>query len=150
MARNASPTDRRLDPARSRVFETALRINIVLGPTNAWCHMRLRDLEPATALRAISCDGARRRSDEEIMQEAELHKHMHWQAECETMLDVLHGEQRRRRDTITAQVADRAVELSMQNARPKAKELLEIYGMTASAILRLLLEPDRRRTANWY
>lgn len=142
--------DRRRDPVRAHVFETALCVNIVLGSTNAWCHLRLRDIEPATALRAIACDGRRRRSDEEAMREARLHQHMHWQSECETMLDVRHGERRRRRDTITAQVADRAVELSMENSRAEAEELLEHYGMTASVILRLMLEPDRRRAARWY
>ena len=143
-------TDRRRDTAQARVFETALRINIVLGSTDAWCHLRLRNVEPATALRAIACDSRRRQSDEDAMREAQLYKHTHWQSECETMVDVRHGEQRRRRDTITAQVADRAVELSMGNRRTEAEDLLDEYGMTAAATLRLMLEPDRRRATRWY
>ncbi|WP_338758955.1 hypothetical protein [Massilia sp. METH4] len=142
--------DRRLDQARARVFEAALRVNVVLGPMNAWYHLRLRDIAPATALRAISCNGTRRQSDEEAMREALQQKHTHWQSECETMLDVRHGENRRRRDTITAQVVDRAVELSKQDARPEAEELLELYGVAASAIQRVMLEPDRRRAIRWY
>ena len=142
--------DRRGDTGMARVFETALRVNVVLGPTNAWCHLRLRDVDPATALRAIASDGVHRQSDREAMREAELNKHLHWQAECETMVDVRHGELRRRRDTIAAQVADRAVELTLQDARPEAEALLAEYGMTASTVLRLLLEPDRRRAARWY
>lgn len=141
--------ERRHDVTTARVIEAATRINAILGTEHAWCYMRLRAVQPGLALRAIAADGKHRHGDQEVARLASLDRSLYWQSQCESMENVAHDDTSRRRDTITALVADRATELGMQEQWTEAEQLLEEYGLDTAGMRRLLFDPDRRRPALW-